>query len=171
MSRAISSLDLKLGLRMLVKHPALTVVTTIALAFAIAVATVGFDIARQTLRPTIPLPEGEAIVALRNWNVADNTAVPASPRDYALWREGLDAVTDLGAVDVEERSVATGAGPGQPETVANVTASVFALTQVPAYLGRTLLEADERAGADDVVVVGHDFWTHRLGAAADAVGR
>jgi putative ABC transport system permease protein len=166
-----SMLDLKLGGRMLVKHPALTAIATIAVAFAIAVGTVGFEIARQALWPTIPLPDGNAIVALRNWNVADNTSVAASRRDYELWRDGLGTITDLGAVEVEERSVAVGAGPGQPETVANVTASTFALTRVPALMGRTLLDTDERGGAEEVVVIGYDFWKSKLDGAADAVGR
>lgn len=164
-------LDLKLGGRMLVKHPALTAIATIAVAFAIAVGTVGFEIARQALWPTIPLPDGNAIVALRNWNVADNAAVPASRRDYELWREGLGTITDLGAAQVEERSVAVGTGPGQPETVASVTASTFALTRVAALMGRTLLEDDERGGAEEVVVVGYDFWKYKLDGAASAVGR
>jgi putative ABC transport system permease protein len=164
-------LDLRLGGRMLVKHPALTLIATIAVAFAIAVGTVGFEIARQALWPTIPLPGGNAIVALRNWNVADNASVPASRRDYELWRDGLSTITDLSAVEVEERSIAVGAGPGQPETVANVTASTFALTRVPALMGRTLLEADERGGAEEVVVVGYDFWQDKLDGAADVVGR
>jgi len=166
-----SMLDLRLGGRMLVKHPALTVIATIAVAFAIAVGTVGFEIARQALWPTIPLPDGNAIVALRNWNVADNASVPASRRDYELWRDGLSTITDLSAVEVEERSIAVVGGTGQPETVANVTASTFALTRVPPLMGRTLLEADERGDADEVVVVGYDFWKSKLGAAADAVGR
>lgn len=166
-----SMLDLRLGGRMLVKHPALTVVATIAVAFAIAVGTVGFEIARQALWPTIPLPDGNAILALRNWNAADNEAAGASRRDYELWRDGLSTMTDLSAVDVEERSIAIGAGPGQRETVANVTASTFALTRVPALIGRTLLEADERGDAGEVVVVGYDFWKNKLGGAADAVGR
>ena len=166
-----SVLDLRLGARMLVKHPALTLIATIAVAFAIAVGTVGFEIARQALWPTIPLPDGNAIVALRNWNVADNARVAASRRDYELWQRGLGTITDLSAVEVEERSIAVGAGPGQPETVANVTASTFALTRVPASMGRTLLEADERSGADEVVVVGYDFWKNKLDGAADAVGR
>ena len=170
-SLRFSMLDLKLGGRMLVKHPALTVIATIAVAFAIAVGTVGFEIARQALWPTIPLPDGNAIVALRNWNVADNESVPASRRDYELWRDGLSTITDLSAVEVEERSIAVGAGPGQPETVANVTASTFALTRVPALMGRTLLEADERGDAEEVVVVGYDFWKNKLDGAADVVGR
>ncbi len=166
-----SMLDLRLGGRMLVKHPALTVIGTIAVAFAIAVGTVGFEVARQAFWPTIPLPDGNAIVALRNWNVADNESVPASRRDYELWRDGLSTITDLSAVEVEERSVAIGAGPGQPETVASVTPSTFVLTRVPALMGRTLLEADERGDAEEVVVVGYDFWKNKLDGAADAVGR
>jgi putative ABC transport system permease protein len=166
-----SMLELRLGGRMLVKHPALTVIGTIAVAFAIAVGTVGFEIARQAFWPAIPLPDGNAIVALRNWNVADNEPVPASRRDYELWRDSLSTITDLSAVEVEERSIAVGAGPGQPETVASVTPSTFVLTRVPALMGRTLLEADERGDAEEVVVVGYDFWKNKLDGAADAVGR
>jgi predicted permease len=170
-SLRFSVLDLKLGGRMLVKHPALTVVATIAVGFAVAVGTVGFEIARQALWPTIPLPNGDAIVALQNWNAAESVRVDASRRDYELWRDGLGTITDLSAVEVEERSIAVGAGPGQPETVANVTASTFALTRVPALMGRTLLEADERGDAEEVVVVGYDFWKNKLDGAADAIGR
>ncbi|MFN2317548.1 MAG: ABC transporter permease [Gemmatimonadales bacterium] len=166
-----SALDVRLAGRMLVKHPALTAIATIAVAFAIAVGTVGFEIARQALRPTIPLPDGHAIVALRNWSVADNAAVPVSRRDYELWRNGLSTINDLGAVGVEERNITFGTGPGQPETVATVTASTFALTRVPPLMGRTLLDADERSGAEEVVVVGYDFWQNKLDGAADAVGR
>jgi predicted permease len=170
-SLRFSVLDLKLGGRMLVKHPALTVIATIAVGFAVAVGAVGFEIARQALWPTIPLPNGDAIVALQNWNAAESVRVDASRRDYELWRDGLSTITDLSAVEVEERSIAVGTGPGQPETVANVTASTFALTRVPALMGRTLLEADERGGAEEVVVVGYDFWKNKLDGAADAVGR
>src|ERR1051326_8801112 len=81
-SLRFSVLDLKLGGRMLVKHPALTAIATIAVAYAIAVGTVGFEVARQALRPTIPLPDGNAIVALRNWNVVENAGITASRRDY-----------------------------------------------------------------------------------------
>lgn len=156
---------------MLVKHPGLTAMATIAVGFAIAVGAVGFEIARQMFWPAIPLPDGNSIVALRNWDIAENAAVSPSRRDYRLWREGLGSISDLSAVEVEERSVGVDAGPGQPETVANVTASTFALTRVPAWMGRTLLDTDEHAGADEVVVVGYDFWKNRLGGAEDAVGR
>jgi putative ABC transport system permease protein len=170
-SLRVSVLDVKLGARMLVKHPALTTIATIAVAFAIAVGTVGFEIARQALWPSIPLPNGDAIVAIRNWNVADLAPVNASRRDYDVWRTSLTAVTDIGAIMLQERNVAVSDGAGVPDIVADVSASIFAMTRVPALMGRTLSEADERAGAEDVVVVGYDFWKNKLDGAADAVGR
>src|SRR5215212_11468648 len=53
-SLRFSVLDLKLGGRMLVKHPALAAIGTIAVAFAIAVGTTAFEVITQVLFPTIP---------------------------------------------------------------------------------------------------------------------
>ncbi|MGV3710240.1 MAG: ABC transporter permease [Gemmatimonas sp.] len=164
------SLDFKLGGRMLIKHPALTIIATIAVAYAIAVGTAGFEIARQALWPTIPLPEGNNIVALQNWNVVENEPMNASPRDYAMWREGFNTISDLSVVDIDERSVAIDANISS-ETVASVSASMFTLTRVSAFMGRTLQASDEQGNAPDVVVVGYDFWKNKMNSATDAVGR
>jgi hypothetical protein len=156
-SLRFSMLDLKLGARMLVKHPGLTVIGTLAVAFAIAVGTAAFEGIKQTLFPKIPLPEGAEIVALRNWNVRYSAPTDgASRRDYAIWTSGLTAVTDFAAVDVRDRSVvlaATGGSGGESITVADVTASMFTLTRVPVLMGRTLVAGDERPDAPDVAVI------------------
>src|SRR6185503_9261719 len=52
-SLRISMLDLKLGGRMLRKHPGLTAIGAIAVAFAIAVGTVAFEVVTQVFFPTI----------------------------------------------------------------------------------------------------------------------
>ena len=59
------SLDLKLGGRMLVKYPGLTIVGGLAMAFAICVGTVIFAVLTMLLHPTLPLPGGERIVQIR----------------------------------------------------------------------------------------------------------
>jgi putative ABC transport system permease protein len=167
----ISALDLKLGGRMLVKHPGLTIIGTMAVAFAIGVGSVAFEIMTQVVFPTIPLPDGDKIVALRNWNVVANGPVGPSRRDYALWKTDLTTITDIGAIVLQDRNIAVSAGAGEPVSVADVTASTFAVTRVPALMGRTFLPVDERADAADVVVVGYDFWKDKLGGGADVVGR
>ena len=170
-SLRFSLLDLKLGGRMLVKHPGLTVVGTIAVAFAVAVGTTAFEIGTQVVFPTIPLPNGDAIVVLRNWHVQANGPAGVSRRDYARWKSDVTTVTDIGAIMVQDRNVAVGAGAGESFTVADVTASMFAMTGVPALQGRTVLPADERADAEPVIVIGYEFWQNKLDGVADVVGR
>jgi hypothetical protein len=170
-SLRFSMLDLKLGGRMLVKHPGLTVIGTIAVAFAIAIGTTAFEIGTQVVFPTIPLPNGDAIVVLRNWHLQANGPVGASRRDYARWKSDVTTVTDISAIMVQDRNVAVGVGGGEPVLVADVTASTFEMTRVPALRGRTLLPADERADAEPVIVIGYEFWQNKLGGVADVVGR
>ena len=54
------SLDVRLGLRLLVKHIGLTVVGTIAMAFAICSGIVGFEFYTQIMHPALPLAGGGA---------------------------------------------------------------------------------------------------------------
>ena len=56
------SLDFKLGFRMLVKYPGLTIVGGLAMAFGIWVGTLAFVMASLFFNPTLPLPGGDRIV-------------------------------------------------------------------------------------------------------------
>jgi predicted permease len=170
-SLRFSLLDARLGARMLKKHPALTVIGTIAVAFAIAVGSVGFEAITQAMFPAIPLPNGNEIVALQDWNVGAAEPTAASRGDYVLWSRDLRTMTDIAAIVLRDRNVALGGGAGDPVAVADVTASMFAMTRVSALAGRTLLPADERPDAPPVVVIGYDFWQNKLGAAPDVLGR
>jgi predicted permease len=161
-----SMLDAKVGARMLRKHPGLTVIGTIAVAFAIAIGSVGFEVVTQAAWPTIPLPNGNEIVALQNWNTSTNGQIAASRRDYTRWARDLTTIQELAAQVVRERNV-----EGDATGVADVTASMFTMTRVPAFMGRTVLPDDERADAPPVVVISYDFWQNKLAAAPGVIGR
>src|SRR5918995_5175512 len=83
------SLDLKLGGRMLVKYPGLTIVGGLAMAFAICVGTVIFQVLALLLSPTLPLPSGDRIVEIRNWDVSTNNPEPRALYDFEIWRATL----------------------------------------------------------------------------------
>ena len=55
--------------------------------------------------------------------------------------------------------------------IAEITASAFQLTLVPPLLGRSLVDADERAGAQPVAVIGYDVWQSRFAGDPRVVGR
>lgn len=97
MRTGISSLDFRLGLRMLVRYPGLTLVGGLAIAFAIWVGAGAFEIIGQVLHPRLPLPGGGRIVGITTVDrTTARTEVP-SLHDYARWDEELRTVEELGA--------------------------------------------------------------------------
>jgi predicted permease len=172
-SLRFSMLDLKLGARMLRKHPGLTVIGTIAVAFAIAIGTAGFEIVKQILFPTIPLPEGSRLVGFRNWNVASNVTAGVSRDDFAMWKRKATTATNLAMGIGLTRNVSFGgdATVAEPVNVIDVTASMFELTRVPALLGRTVLPGDEGLEAPDIAVISFELWQNHLAGATNVVGR
>ncbi len=171
MRTGISWLDIKLGFRMLVKYPGLTLVGGLAMAFAIAVGTASFEFLTQMLRPTLPLDDGDRVVGIRLWDAAAGRPEEQALHDFFTWREELESVEDLGAFRTLERNLITGEGRGEPVTLAEMTASGFRMARVPPLLGRALVEADEQSGTAPVVVLGYDVWQRRFGGDPAAVGQ
>src|SRR5687768_12901913 len=60
------SLDLKLGVRMLVKYPGLAVVGGLAMAFGIWFGAVTFEMFGIVTGTKLPLPDGDRIVRIQN---------------------------------------------------------------------------------------------------------
>lgn len=165
------ALDLKLGGRMLVKYPGLTVVGGLAMAFAIWVGTVAFAMVALFVNPTLPLPAGDRIVQVRNWDAAANRPEPPALHDFLVWRGALRTVTDLGAWRDVTRNLVVPGGETRPIQVAEITASGFRLAEGAPLLGRVLVAADEQPGAAHVAVLGYDVWRTRFASDPDVVGR
>src|SRR5689334_10929098 len=117
-------LDFKLALRMLIKYPLVTIVGGAGMAFGIAAGVAGFEIRTKMTDPTLPLDEGQRIVGLRHWDVLRDRATSLNQADFAAWREQLQKVQDLGAMDLIERNL-TVDGTVEPIAVAAMTASGF----------------------------------------------
>ena len=165
------SLDFRLGVRMLVKYPGLTLVGGLAMAFAIWVGAATFELVTQVLRPTLPLHEGSRVVGIRLWNAAASRPERKVLHDFAAWRAELVSIEDVGAFRALERNLVTGDGRGEPVEVAEISASAFRVARVPPLMGRALVEEDERPGAPPVAVIGHALWKRRFGGDPGAVGR
>ena len=164
-------MDMRLGVRMLVRYPGLTIVGGVAVAFAIAIGAATFEAVTQLLAPGIPLEDGARIVGIRNWDVEARTEDRRAARDFLRWRDELGVLEETSAFRTVERNLIVDRGGAEPVTVAEVTASAFRLARVAAVRGRPLLESDEAPGAPPVVVIGYDVWTTRFNANPSAVGQ
>ena len=165
------SLDFKLGLRMLRKYPGLTLVGGLAMAFGFWVGAVTFEMVMLGANPRLPLPGGDRIVQIRNWDAVTNWAEPRVLHDFIAWRQSLSTVTDMGAWQDVSRNLVLADGEARGVDVAEITASAFAIAPTPPHLGRVLRESDESPSAAPVVVLGYDVWQARFAGDAGVLGR
>jgi putative ABC transport system permease protein len=171
MSIGISWLDIKLGARMLVKYPGLALVGGLGMAVAIAIGAGSFAFFYSAMYPTIPLDEGNRIVALENWDVRASNEERQSLHDYATWRREMRTVRDVAAFRTVGRNLFTGTGAGEPVLVGEMSASGFRVARVAPLLGRPLVDDDEREGAAPVLVIGHEVWQTRFNGDPRVIGR
>jgi predicted permease len=166
-----SWLDFKVGFRMLARYPGLTLVGTVAIAVAIALGTIYFEAVDKFLNPRLPIRDGDRVVSIRNWDVNEFSPEERLLHDFAIWREQVRTVDDIGAAIVFVRNLATQDGRVEPVRGAEVTASAFRLMGTAPLLGRTLTEQDDDPAEPPVVVIGHTVWQTRFASDPGVVGR
>ena len=118
-------LDLKLGGRMLVKYPGLTIVGGVAMAFAICVGLVIFQVISLFTNPTLPISEGARLVEIRSVDVAENVQEKKVLHDFLEWQHTLRSLTDIGAWRDSSRNLVVAAGDARPVNVAEMSVSGF----------------------------------------------
>jgi predicted permease len=166
-----SWLDVKLGVRMLGKSPGLSIVGVIGLAVGIGISAGFFSFLYSHLYPSIPLPDGDRIVALENRDIAIGNENRRSFHDFVIWRDELESMVDVSAFRTVTRSVSVEGGAPEPVSIAEMTASGFRVAGVAPLLGRTLQESDEHLSSPAVVVIGFDEWQERFAADPGVLGR
>jgi predicted permease len=166
-----SGLDLKLSLRLLIRNPGLTVVSTVGIAVGIAIAAGVFGFFHANFDPTLPLDDGDRIVALENWDIVQNNENRHSLHDFVTWRDQMTSVVEISAV--REVSATVRVGDFVPETVriAAMSASGFRVARVPPLLGRFVTADDEREAAPPVVVIGYTVWQSRFAQDRSVIGQ
>lgn len=165
-----SWLDVKLGLRMLVRSPLLTLTGCAAIATAIGI-NAGFNEFMGDFFGRFDTPEsGGRLVALTNQDLESGQREGRLLEDLARWRAGLGTVERLGAVTTLDVNLVRPDGGSSPVRAAEVSASVFELTGTRPVLGRVLVDSDDGSAAEPVVVLGFGVWQRTLGGDPDVVG-
>lgn len=162
--------DVKLSLRLLVKHPLLTIAAVLALAVGIPVGLAPAHLARAVEGP-LPGDDDHRIRAIRYWNPLTTSLSSTGYEDFRFWSERLESFSALAAFRAAPYNVALDDGSTAPAPGAQVSAGVFEILRARPAMGRTLVAADGRPGAPAVVVIGRDLWTSRFGSDPDIVGR
>ncbi|HTM01881.1 MAG TPA: ABC transporter permease [Vicinamibacterales bacterium] len=164
--------DLRFGARMLRHSTGFTVTTVLLLALGIGANTAIFSVISSVFLRPLPFANADRLVLFwEDFTAAGGPArVEASLGDYSEWKARSRSVADMAVMTTATYSLT---GSGEPEKVSGVrtTSNLFDVLGMRAIAGRTLLPADEAAGASPVVVISERFWRTRFGADANLVGR
>ena len=112
------ALDFKLGSRMLARYPGLAAIATLAMGFAICVGTVIFQVLLTLAYPSLPLPKGDRLVQVLNWDIAANDDEPHALHDFNVWRSTVRSVTEWGAWRDVTRNLIVTEGDARPVQIA-----------------------------------------------------
>jgi len=164
-------LDVKLGLRLLVRNWGLTLVGGLAMTVAIGIAAVIFAAFDIIMLSPLPLEDGDRVVAIQVWDRKASERRDASWQDIERWRGTLKSVEEIGAFQKIQRNVITADGSVELAAVAEISAAGFRVARVQPIFGRAIVDTDLAPGAAPVVVIGHDVWQRRFAGARDVIGR
>lgn len=157
--------DVQYAFRVLRKNRASTAVALLIFAVGIGATTAVFTLLDQMIYRPLPVREPSKLVFVSTTERTPPYDAYANLRDQNQTLSGLAAV---GGHRVSEHR--------QREKIANpaigiaVSGNFFDILGITASVGRTLTPSDDRAGAANMAVISHRFWTRRYGQKADALG-
>ena len=166
----VSWLDVKIALRVLSRHPLMTVTAFFALALGIPIGLVPLVLIPALNAPP-PFPEGDRLVGIEQFDIRRGDQERRIAYDFEVWRNEARSFERIAAFQKDVHNLVDEDGRVEPVSGPRITASAFTTLRVAPLLGRMLQDGDEIPGAEPVVLLEHDFWQRRFGANPQIVGR
>lgn len=163
--------DVRFAWRMLARNVWVTAGAILTLALAMGVANMTFISTYATLWRDFPFERPDRIAIMRTVDGRGREA-GVSYLDYEDWRrdarvfDGPTAAFAIGTISLGR----DGAPPEQFEGL-YVSADTFSVLRVKPVLGRDFSAADDRPGAEAVVIISNNLWKSRYAASRDVLGR
>jgi predicted permease len=164
--------DVRSGLRMLWRYPALSLVAVLTLGLGIGLSTTVFCVVNGGLFKGLPFPGADRVVSV----VATNSSQqqprqPVSVQDLAAFQTAQTSFEKIGAFQFTTLNLSNASGRPDRFSGGQLTVAAFEAVGVQPILGRGFREGDDRPGADPVILIGHQLWRERYGSAPDIAGQ
>src|SRR5467141_1786624 len=163
--------NFRLALRQLIKNPAFSAGAIVTLALGIGANTAIFSIVNAVLLQPLPYPDANRIMVL-NESSGPNQDFSVALPDYFDWRNDNKVFEHLACTHKESRNL-SGISGREAERVscASVTRNFFDVIGLPAEIGRTFSEDEDKVGGPPVVVISDRLWQRAFNRDLGAIGR
>ena len=157
--------DLRFGLRMLLKNPAVSAIAVLSLALGIGASTTIFSVVDAILLRALPYPNPQEIV--RVWEQAPNgRRMNFADPNFEDFRTQNNTFASLAEYAYESSSVSGGSEPVRVD-VAEVSKDFFPSLGVEPFRGRAFAPEEQRPHGSPAVIISYSYWQRYLGGAAD----
>jgi len=161
--------DIRYGVRMLIKTPALTFVVILALALGIGANTAIFSVINAVVLRPLPYDQAEQLLFLNERSpVLDEMSI--SYPNFTDWRNQNHVFEKIGVYNRNSYNL-TGYGEAERILTAQMSADLFSALRVNAALGRVFTNEEDKPGGPPVVVLSYALWQRRFGSQANIVNQ
>jgi predicted permease len=163
--------DVRYGLRLFAKTPALSIIIIAILAIGIGSGTAIYSLIDACLLRSITYPVVDRWEVVRAAVPSQKTFVNYLSNQEILEVKQLDDIfEDVGAIHGDSFNLSSGEFPERLHG-AFVTANAITMTHVPPILGRTFREDEDRPGGAPVVLLSYELWRDRFSADPKILGQ
>jgi len=173
--------DLRFATRQLVRSPGFAIIAILSLALGIGANTAIFTLLNAILLRPLPVQNPNELLLFGNGTARGSTgSVPQGHTklfSYSFFNEfkhkdtSFSGVAAIDSIQFGTKASITG-GPYQTTHVDLVSGSYFSVMGVPAFLGRTLGESDDRViGANPVAVASYTWFQRHFNGDSSALGK
>ena len=161
--------DIRFSARSLRKSPAFFAVAVITLASGIGATVTAFSVVNSVLLRPFGFSHPQRLLWIYSQRV-DNPRTNFSLPEYCDYPDQNRSFEALGAVASFNVGLSDSVEPERVQGV-RITANAFTILGARALLGRTLIPADDRNGAEPVVMISYGLWSRRYAKNPDVIGR
>ena len=170
MNRIVSWGEVRLGLRLIVKQPILSLTIVLALATGICLATMGFTFRDQLLNSKLPYKAGDRFARFIVLN-RDGGRLDLDLERYHTLRDRATTFEHIGAAGGRPFTVEHESGELEQISGALITPRTMKWLDAAPMLGRTLIPEDGEQGAEPVVLLRESLWRRRYSSDPQVVGQ
>ncbi|MGA9770168.1 MAG: ABC transporter permease [Blastocatellia bacterium] len=157
--------DLRYAVRMLRTRPGFTAAAVISLALGIGACAAIFSVVDSVLLRSLPYPEAERIVQLREVS-EKGTYMPVAEPNFTDARARNNSLEGLAQLSGGLVTVTGGSQPVRTRAYW-VSGDFFRVLKVETMAGRVFLPEESTPGGAQVAVVSYGFWQRLMGGNSD----
>jgi len=163
--------DLRYGVRMLLRAPAVSAIAVLALALGIGANSAIFSVVYAVLLRPLPVRDAGRLVAIQSYNPRMNIPpISASYASFGTWRKQAGSFEEMAAswAGSAEFSLDRSA---EKIPFWRVSANLFPVLGVQPALGRSFAPEDDQPGAAHVALLSDALWRRRFRGDPAVAGR